>query len=533
MSYRIELLIALTLLLILGTSFLPTRVQASTSFFVNGTRDEPDANPGDGVCRSTPSHVCTLRAAIQESNALGGGFTIYVPTGTYTLKQGRLEVRQNVTIAGAGASKTVIDGNALDRLFRIYSSSQVSISGLTMRDGKPTDGFGGGAIKNAGSLTMSNAVIRQNRSISGLGGPGNGGGIDSSGSVTLTNVAITNNQADGQGGGIENEGGTLILINVNIGANVAQGQGGGIDNGGSLRMTNVNVHHNRSWYLGGGISSTGALTMTGGRLTANWSATDGGGLVGWDSTLTHVTIDHNTAGVTGGGINIGWGTLTLTNSIITQNTAGRGGGIESSAMQAVISGTAIIHNTAQGGGGGLENNNDLPGASAVLVNDTISDNTAQNDHGGGITNDGYLTLINVTLSANSAPAGGGGIYNFTGPFQVANTIVAGSRAGGNCSGSILSSGYNLSSDSSCVSSFTHAGDLNNKDPRLGPLQNNGGPTPTRALLAGSPAIDSGNPQGCTDSNGSPLVTDQRGMPRPDPEDNGVGCDIGAFERQKD
>jgi hypothetical protein len=64
------------------------------------------------------------------------------------------------------------------------------------------------------------------------------------------------------------------------------------------------------------------------------------------------------------------------------------------------------------------------------------------------------------------------------------------------------------------------------------LQNNGGPTQTQALLSGSPAIDAGNPSGCTDGQGHLLKTDQRGMPRRNPEDTG-GCDIGAYERQSD
>lgn len=68
---------------------------------------------------------------------------------------------------------------------------------------------------------------------------------------------------------------------------------------------------------------------------------------------------------------------------------------------------------------------------------------------------------------------------------------------------------------------------------LRPLQNNGGPTQTQALLTGSPAIDAGNPNGCTDGNGNLIKVDQRGAPRPDKEDLGIGCDMGAYERQGD
>jgi hypothetical protein len=74
--------------------------------------------------------------------------------------------------------------------------------------------------------------------------------------------------------------------------------------------------------------------------------------------------------------------------------------------------------------------------------------------------------------------------------------------------------------------------MNNINPLLGPLANNGGPTQTMALLPGSPAIDSGNPSGCTDGLGHLLKTDQRGDPRPNIEDTG-GCDRGAYERQSD
>ena len=122
-----------------------------------------------------------------------------------------------------------------------------------------------------------------------------------------------------------------------------------------------------------------------------------------------------------------------------------------------------------------------------------------------------------------------GIYGKT---TVENTILANAGTNGvNCGGIVTSNGYNLSNDTSCHF-FTSAGDVNNIDPRLGPLQYNGGQTQTMALPSGSPAVDAGNPTGCTDGLGHLLTTDQRGNPRPDAEDTG-GCDMGAFERQSD
>ena len=145
---------------------------------------------------------------------------------------------------------------------------------------------------------------------------------------------------------------------------------------------------------------------------------------------------------------------------------------------------------------------------------------------GGLSS-GHLTISSSTITENTADLGaGGGIYGET---TLQNSILA-NNSKENCNTTLRSKGYNLSSDGSCH--FNGPSDLNNTDPLLGPLQNNGGPTQTMALLPGSPAIDAGNPSGCPDSNGHLLTTDQRGRPRPDKEDAG-GCDMGAYERQSD
>jgi len=171
------------------------------------------------------------------------------------------------------------------------------------------------------------------------------------------------------------------------------------------------------------------------------------------------------------------------------------------------------------------------GGAVTLNNSTVAGKSAYrcsgvcSGTGGAIVNgSGNLAMNNSTVSGNSA----GGIFN-DGTATLQNSIVA-NNSDTNCGGTITSHGYNPSSDGSCA--FSNSGDRNNTNAVLGTLGYYGGPTPTIPLLTGSPAIDAGNPSGCTDGHGNLLKTDQRGKPRHDPEDTG-GCDIGAFERQSD
>jgi hypothetical protein len=188
--------------------------------------------------------------------------------------------------------------------------------------------------------------------------------------------------------------------------------------------------------------------------------------------------------------------------------------------------------TATADGGGIYNLGTI-----FMSNSTAASNTAFKSslccsgRGGGISNRGTATISSSTFSGNGANSQGGAVYNYVGyNVTIQNSIVANSTSGGNCAGTMTSNGYNLSSDNTC--NFSNTGDLNNTDAMLGLLQNNGGPTQTMAPPSGSPAIDAGNPSGCTDGQGHLLKTDQRGMPRPNKEDTG-GCDMGAYELQSD
>lgn len=255
-------------------------------------------------------------------------------------------------------------------------------------------------------------------------------------------------------------------------------------------------------------------------------------------TLAGVTIQNgnaNSSGATGGGISNG-GILTIKDSTITGNSAVSGGGIYNSGKMAISNSTISRNSAFTGGnayGGGIESVGTL-----TISNSTVSGNTASSDGmagvcGGGIESVGTLMISSSTISGNFVSSAYGGAYTggICATATLQNSIVA-NNLDGNCSpyNTITSEGYNLSSDGFC--NLSGPGDLNNTDPKLGHLQNNGGPTQTQALLSGSPAIDAGNPSGCTDGSGHLLKTDQRGKPRPDKEDTG-GCDMGAFEQQSD
>jgi hypothetical protein len=253
-------------------------------------------------------------------------------------------------------------------------------------------------------------------------------------------------------------------------------------------------------------------------------------------TLSNFTI-QNGHGSPGGGIS-NFGILTVNNSTITGNNAycpsepchnhGSGGGIFNVGTLTVNDST-VAGNTAQDSGGGIDSY-----ASTTVNNSTITGNTSSFDGGGMANCAGPLLVNNSTIVGNSTPVLGGGIYHddrFGGVTTIQNSIVANATSGGNCSGAVVSNGYNLSSDDTC--SFSGPGDLNNTDPLLGSLGNNGGPTQTLPELAGSPTIDAGNPNGCENSNGQLLTTDQRGYARPGLHKTDPRCDMGAYESQTD
>jgi CSLREA domain-containing protein len=248
---------------------------------------------------------------------------------------------------------------------------------------------------------------------------------------------------------------------------------------------------------------------------------------GVTALIADVTVTGGLVDGSGGGI-ASAGTLTLLSDTIADNEAttvgnNPGGGVSSSGIVTVTQST-ISGNRAYNGGG-----IDFAG-SATVTDSTIASNRAgglgSNGDGGGISGSGgsSLTLTGSTVADNHAFNGAGSGGGIDAPaVTLRSSIVAGNRAHesngsasyvDNCAHTVTSNGHNLSDGHDC--GLTATGDRQDTDPRLGPLQDNGGPTDTEALLAGSLAIDAG------DSCGS---VDQRGTTRP----RGGACDIGPYE----
>lgn len=282
------------------------------------------------------------------------------------------------------------------------------------------------------------------------------GDLDLTKSVTITGAGARQTVIDGSG--IDRvfdvaSGVTALIADVTITGGLVDGGGGGINSAGTLTLLRDTIANNEA--------------------LASGNQAGGGVYSGSILTVTQSTISGNRA-YNGGGIHFS-GTATIADSTIAGNRAGGLG--------------------SNGGGGGIDGSS---GSSLGLTGSTVADNHAFNGAGSG----GGIDVPAVTL---------------------ASSIVANNRAHesdgsasyvDNCSHAATSNGHNLSDGHDC--GLTAMGDGQDADPRLGPLQDNGGPTDTEALLVGSPAIDAGGTCG---------MLDQRGTTRP----RGSSCDIGPYE----
>jgi hypothetical protein len=507
----------------------------------------------------------TLPGADTGSNATGA--FVILPSGG------------NLTIVNTSGGLVVIDGNKLDRVFDINPAAStspafmVTMHGFTITNGETVGagtGAGGGIqARSVASVTLTDMIVTGNEAVGSNIITGAGGGIamenivEAAWTLTINNSTISNNRAGFGGGGIYSNGSGNIVINSGsvISGNKSLNQGGGIlldanvgprvGDSANLTMQGAVVSDNRALpgFLGGaaggiGNAGNGVVTITDSTVQNNVADGSGGGFAGflgplnisssaflnntaassggavWTcgpaTSIAFTEIDGNSSGSTGGGIFVCGTTLTVQNTTLANNTASRGGGIELTTTGTGTSASSITNST-------------------IFNNSNFDANGVPNNGGGLDAPDaftGSLKLTGVIISSNLANNGGGVFWaggagssiNLVDTIVAQNTARTGSDAN-NPAGTFTDGGGNLigisgagSGNTGFTAATTQTGTTATPlDPILGPLQNNGGPTQTLALLAGSPAID----KGITTA----LTTDQRGVPRP----QGLKFDIGAFE----
>jgi CSLREA domain-containing protein len=479
---------------------------AAASFTV--TRfDDP---PPDGCAPAD----CSLREAIIAANTAAGS-TVTLPAGTYTLTRGGndnasanaaigdLDIFVGTTLTGAGASNTIVQaglasGGGIHRVFDIHSAGEVRISRMTIRNGRDVEAGSGGCIRNGGVATISSVIVSDCYS------PASGGGIASYHTLTLVGSTIRSNLVHSTTSAPAVAGG------------VAGGPGTALGTGSLVTIISSVITNNTASSsgpapaaLGGGFGNTATMQLLDSLVSGNSAIQAGGGISTGTMTIRRSTIHGNTARRDVGGVDND-GTMTIEESTFSNNAAGF---------------NCIGDDCANAYAGGVLNTAD---GTMYVNNTTISGNSCLVSGGGILNAAGTLTVSSATIVGNTCRLGAGLTASDT--TYLKNSIVAGNTAtdsdGGDMSGLITSQGYNLlgTSTGSLVTGNT-TGNISGVDPGVGPLQNNGGPTATRALSPHSVAFNRGNPDGCTNHLGTPLATDQRGYRRI----SQGRCDIGAFE----
>ena len=260
--------LAIAAALLLTAVFAP---QASAAnFVVDNTADFSDGEAGDEVCFAPRVAACTLRAAVQEANALDGTDSIRVPAGDFRLDSSQaLNITSNMTIQGASARTTIVrafvspEFGANDRVFAIRTGATVTLRRMTIRDGVPNveapEGNIGGNIYNAGTLRVLETIVRNGGARDG-GGIGNvGGALTVELSTLVANVGISGVGTTSFGGAIVDLTSKPIPDPVTIdtstisGNSADRGAGIFINSGAALNLVNSTISSNNAADTGGGL----------------------------------------------------------------------------------------------------------------------------------------------------------------------------------------------------------------------------------------------------------------------------------------
>lgn len=512
----------------------PSAASAATTVTVTTTLDETAAN---GTCSLREATLYANGTAEPDCAATpaSGNTTIVLPAGVYTLGGRPLTLTGSVTLNGAGATTTTINAAAASQVFVLTSAAQASIADVAVTGGntaavcgggmcglgQPVFGVPGGGIANDGTLALTRVIVSGNHTSAGAvngqciaanptGGCGGGNGGDGAGisngktgTLTITASTITSNTT---GAGAAGDHGPA---DQSPGTSGSGGNGGGISNAGTLTITNSTISDNTTGAGGNGTPGADASGNTDG---GNASAGAGGGSgAGIESSgplvISGSTLVGNRTGVGGTGARGGNVTGTGVGGNGSAGGAGGSGGAIDATANMTMSNSTIVANSSSGGGAPGTNGNQnfrpqpgpgLPGTGGAINQRAMG-----------------TTLAHVTITANSAAGVGGGVDGAGGTVTIGNSIVAGNVAAPanvNCAGVLVDQGGNIEfAASSCPPGFLQA------NPKITGLADNGGPTQTVAIQAGSAAID--HVATCV------LGSDQRGVARP----VGSACDSGAYQ----
>jgi hypothetical protein len=424
------------------------------------------------VTNNNDSGAGSLRQAIIDVSS--GEEITFDADYTITLAS-QLTIGKSMTITGRGEGQTIVQSNANPdtatyRVIEISAGNTVTLSNMTIRNGKTADGASGsdgddgGGILNAGTLTIENCTISNNYTGDGgdggmMGGSGgNGAGLYNTGSMTISESTFTSNTT-GDGGNGDDMGGW-------------GGNGAGFYSTGSMTISESTISNN--------TAGSGSEASEG----------DGAGIYLYSGTvgITNSTISGNTNAYRGAGIYNNNSALSLTNCTLSGNACvGRGGGIYHSANSTTVSSCTIANNSSGYRAGGVY----LDWQNLFIKNTIIANNSAVSDaadfyhYGGTLTNNGYNAV--ETQSGSDFVNGSNGCITGTTCGENLSTILA----------------------------------------------DNGGSTQTLALSSGSFVINT-IPKDTTGSGGGDTYNgcppcDQRIYSRPDGDEETDNRDIGAYE----
>ena len=530
---------------------------------------------GNGGAIYNLSNITATNVVLSGNGSLGYGGAIYNDS----------DANLNMTYSDVSGNYAQAAGGGIYISGGVTSLSSVAVDNNTAVQC-------GGGVQNVGIFIISDSSITNNTS-----DDGGGIGVQVNGSVEIINCIFSGNSAQGTdlggGGAVFNYQGQLSISNSTFAGNNAYGEGGGaINSKGRLIISNNCVFSNNTALyhipnppmpgsspgLGGALLLVldGKVSITDSAFSGNIAGVSGGAIYndnGSNLEIASSILEGNSAddtceGFRGGAI-LNQGILTLTGSTVIKNTAPvSGGGIATSLSSATITSSTISGNSAENGGGIFNfnggvmkidgstlngNTTDNPsgvgfggaifndaGSDALISNSTFSGNSS--DRGGAISNSaledpntgfGGMTLLNVTITENTANVKASAMFNGGGTVKLANTIIDGTcndwgwinENGGDLNlDSPISYGGNIESPGDTCGLLNVYDLVDVVDPLLDSLTANGGTTLAHDLQTGSPAIDAGVSDYCPSY-------DQRGLGRPiDGDDDTLAlCDSGAVE----